>query len=393
MTLSQAPKTVLQVIPSLQTGGAEKTAVDIAAKLVETGWRSIVASQGGRLVDQLVEGGSEHVHLPLDTKNPIQMLINAVRLVRIIRSQGVDLVHARSRGPAWSALWAARWCDIKFVTTYHGAYSQKNRLKAWYNSVMARADRVIANSAWTADLIKARRPAATERIRIIHRGTDFSDFDPKTIDPARTARMADLWGIADHDRREKDIVLLMGRLSPIKGQKTVIDAAGDVLKRHPNTLFVLAGDDRDRAEYVTELRQLIAASNLSTKVLLPGHCDDPAAAMAIADIVLSASTRPEAFGRTIVEAEALNKPVIVTDIGATAETVLGRHEVGPDDYSGWKILPGDPSDLARALDEALSMTKAQREIVGKRGRGHVLPRFSLEQMCEKTINTYRELLY
>lgn len=379
---------ILQVIPTLHTGGAERTAIDIGEALLARGWGSVVASAGGRLVDQLTAGGSSHVMLPLDSKNPLTIWRNAARLVTLIKSQNISLIHARSRAPAWSCLLAARRTGIPFVTTYHGAYNQNSALKGLYNSVMARADIVIANSQWTADLIASRNPWAKDRIEVIHRGTDFEAFSRESIREDRLEKLRRQWTISPNDI----VIVKLARLTTWKGQGVVIDACAELIKDFPNLKIVLAGDHQGRDEYLTGLKQKIDGHGLGDRVILPGHCDDPAAAMAVADIVVVASIEAEAFGRAAVEAGALEKPVIVTRIGAVGETVLAAEDVNEDEITGWKVTPGDAHDLAKTLRNCLSLSPDQRHLVGQRARRHGQNNFSLQQMCSKTLSIYDKLL-
>jgi len=218
---SSPSKTILQVLPGLHTGGVEKTTLDIGCAIVNRGWKSVVASSGGRLLDELTSQGSHHVQMPLASKSPITIWQNAARLSRLINDENIALIHARSRAPAWSALLAARRTGIPFVTTYHGAYNQGNPLKGWYNSVMTRSDAVIANSQWTAELIRERNPWASARITTIHRGTDFSKFSPAAVSSKRILDLRQSWGLGDGDF----VVLQLARLTGWKGQSVVIDAA------------------------------------------------------------------------------------------------------------------------------------------------------------------------
>ncbi len=384
--MTQHP-TILQVIPGLHTGGAERTALDIGEAIVNKGWRSLVASAGGRLLPDLLEQKSEHFSLPLDSKNPITIWRNAGRLDKIIRDQNVGLIHARSRAPAWSALIAARRTGIPFVTTYHGAYNENGKLKALYNSVMARADVVIANSQWTAELIRQRNQFASDRIAVIHRGTDFKAFDKSHIDEQRLDALKSDWGLSG----DEVTIVQLARLTGWKGQSTVIDAAGKLNGKH-NLRIILAGDAQGRESYLEGLKAKITQFGLENTIRLPGHCDDPAAAMALADVVVVASNEAEAFGRAAVEAGALEKPVIVTRIGAVVETVLAEPDVEPAQTTGWKVSINDPAALANTLETVLALTTAEREAVGKRARAYGQENFSIEQMCSKTLDVYKSLL-
>ena len=385
--MMQQPK-ILQVIPTLHTGGAERTAVDIGDAIVAHGWTSIVASQGGRLLDQLTQGGNQHVMLPLKSKNPITIWRNAGRLAQLIEQENIALIHARSRAPAWSALLAARRTGIPFVTTYHGSYNQKSRLKAWYNSVMARGDVVIANSGWTRDLIIGRNPWAAERIVVVHRGTDFEQFNLDTVTQERCDTLRRQWSISDSET----VLVQLGRLTPGKGHKFLIDAVAEIIVEFPKLRVLLVGDALGSKEYKDELEAKIAHHGLQDSVVMTGHCSDPAAALAVADLVVGATVQPEAFGRTTIEAGALERPVIVSDIGAVGETVLAAADVPENQTTGWKVPAADVESLAIALRQALSMSPEKRSEIGKRARKHALENFSLQQMCDKTIAIYEKLL-
>lgn len=388
MKTDRQPHVLLQVIPALTTGGAERTAIDIGAAVRQLGWTSLLASAGGRMEAELPEHGIESVRLPAASKNPVTLIANAFRLARIIRDRKVDIIHARSRAPAWSAFWAAKMTDTPFVTTYHGAYNQTNAAKAMYNSVMARADVVIANSNWTGALIAERHPWARDAIVPIARGTDFEAFSQSTIGEDRRQRVLASWGV-DPDR---PILLHLARLTAWKGQMVVIEAAAKIIDQHPNVQIVLAGDAQGRDTYLASLRARIAELKLENHVFLPGHCDDPACAMAVADGVVVASIEAEAFGRAAVEAAALERPAIVTRIGAVGETVLAQGDVDDSTFTGWKVPPNDPQTLADAMAALLNLSPKERAIIGQRARAFAKSQFSLQQMCEKTIAVYESLL-
>jgi glycosyltransferase involved in cell wall biosynthesis len=384
-----AGRTILQVIPELEAGGAERTTVDVAAGLAQAGARALVASEGGRLVGELQAKGGAWVPFPAATKNPASMLYNVRRLARVCHVERVALVHARSRAPAWSALGAARALGIPFVTTYHGSYSGRSGVKALYNSVMARGDAVIANSHYTADLIRSVYPTAADRIRIIHRGTDFSVFSPRAVAPDRVEALRKNWGIAPHER----IVLLAARLTGWKGQKVLIQAAGKLRAAGLQDVgFVLAGDAQGRDAYVRELDSLIKAQGLEGVVRRVGHCTDMPAAFLAASVVTVPSMEPEAFGRSAVEAQAMGTPVVVSDLGAVPETVLFPPQVPPQERTGWRVLPGDADALAAAIQEALALGAMSKAAFAARARAHVERHFSLERMVGDTLGVYASLL-
>jgi len=298
-------------------------------------------------------------------------------------------VHARSRAPAWSALLAARRTGRPFVTTYHGAYGSPGPFKTAYNGVMARGDRVIANSLYTADLIAARHHVARERIRVIYRGVDLAKFTPEAIAPARLARLRAAWGVGE----KQPVVLQAARLTSWKGQSLVIEAARQLLgaNRLGKAVFVLAGDAQGREAYRIELEQLIAAGGLQGRVKLPGHCDDMPAAFAVAQVAIIASTSAETFGRTSIEAQAMGCPVIVSDIGAAPETIIPALP-GKQDYTGWIVPCRDPGAIAERVAEALELPPQQRAALGARARRHAADKFSLSHMQRATLSVYDELL-
>lgn len=386
--MNARPMKVLQVIPQLETGGAERTTVDIAAALTEAGDGALVVSEGGRLLGELEAAGGRHVTMPVGTKSPFGLRRNASRLAALVEREGIDIIHARSRAPAWSALWAARWTRRPFVTTYHGAYNERSRLKNRYNSVMARGDAVIANSGYTAALIAQRHAFAAQRIVTIHRGVDLARFADDAA--ARGEGLRDAWRVA----AGRPVVLNIARLTPWKGQEVLIDALGQLAARSPELDFVcvLAGDDQGRTDYRDALARRADALGLGDRVRIAGHVADVPAALAAASVAVQPSTEPEAFGRAAVEAQAAGVPVVVSDLGAVRETVLATPEVPPGGRSGWRVPPGDAAALSETIGEALALSPQERAEIGRRGREHALANFSLGAMKTKTLRVYHSLL-
>ncbi|MCC6467503.1 MAG: glycosyltransferase family 4 protein [Alphaproteobacteria bacterium] len=373
------PPVVLQVLPALVTGGAERGTVDVAAAVAAAGWTSLVASSGGPMVREVERAGVTHLTLPLDSKNPFVVRANIERLGQAIAAHGVDIVHGRSRAPAWSALYAARRAGVRFVTTFHGTYNFSNPAKRWYNSVMARGDRVIAASRFIVDHVVRHYNTSPGMLRHIPRGIDLDRFDPAKVSGPRLARLAKEWRLADG----VPVVMLPGRLTRWKGQAVLIDAIALRGKRDLRCLLV--GSDQGRGAYRRELEQRIAAHGLETVVHLIDECSDMPAALKLADLVVSASTDPEAFGRVAVEAQAMGRPIVATRHGGSLETVL-------DGETGWLIEPGNPAPLAQAIDAALAMGAEERQAIAQRGIAHVRANFSRELMCARTLEVYRELL-
>src|SRR3954463_11253267 len=361
-------RTILQIIPELEAGGAERTAVDIAAALSRAGARALVATEGGRLVGELQAKGGIWAPFPAGAKNPLAMALNVRRLAKVCLDEGAAIIHARSRAPAWVALGTARALNLPFVTTYHGSYGGRSSVKLLYNSVMARGEAVIANSRYTAELIRSAYPQAGPRIRVIHRGTDFTAFTPSAVAPERVEALRRDWGVEPHER----VVLLAARLTGWKGQKVLIDAAARLKQSGlTDVVFVLAGDPQGRASYVRDLDAMIASLGLAGVVRRVGHCADMPAAFLGAAVVTVPSTEPEAFGRSAVEAQAMGTPVVVSDLGAVPETVLAPPQVAAHERTGWRVAPGDPEALAEAIGAALSLGATARSALSARARDHV----------------------
>ncbi len=383
-------RTILQIIPELEAGGAERTTIDIAAALADMGARALVASEGGRLVAELQARGGTWLPFPAKTKNPFAMALNIPRLARLIRNERVELIHARSRAPAWVALGAARMAKIPFLTTWHGNYTGRSALKMQYNSVMVRGQVVIANSAYTGRLISKLYPNMPAKLCIIDRGTDLKAFSPANVSAARVQALREAWGVGMGGR----VILLAGRLTGWKGQKVLIEAAS-LLKQAENfedVRYVLAGDDQGRHGYVRELDALIRQKGLEGIVRRVGHCADMPAAFLASALVTVPSTEPEAFGRIAVEAQAMGVPVIVSNLGAVPETVLAPPEVGEAERTGWHFPSGDAKALADTIVAALSMGASARTAIAARARRHVEAHFSVARMASRTLDVYAGLL-
>ena len=382
--------TILQIVPTLNIGGAERTTVDMARAIVAAGGRALVASSGGRLVPELLGVGAEHVDLAMKSKNPIIMALNVEHLTRLITREKVDLVHARSRAPAWSALAAARRSSRPFVTTYHSKVHENPRLKVFYNSVMARGDAVIANSEYTASRIAAVHAPDSARIFTVPRGIDTENFANANVSADRLDRLRSAWGLDGETRR---IFMLPARLTRWKGQTLSLEAAAALKAAgHKNFLLLLVGDAQGRNEFVNELESLIARFGLETSVRLTGPCNDMPAAYALSDIVLSPSVEAEPFGRTAVEAQAAERPVIVSDSGGQRETVKTAQNAGADEATGMAFPSGDAHALMGAMAAMIDLSTDDRRAMGARGRANVLRNFSLAAMTDATLAIYARLL-
>lgn len=389
-SLSPRPA-ILQVIPALNIGGAERTTIDIARAVVAAGGRAVVASSGGRLLDQLLDAGAEHVEMDVKSKNPVIMALNVERLTRLAEREKIDLIHARSRAPAWSALAAARRLGLPFVTTYHSKVHEGPRLKVFYNSVMARGDAVIANSAYTAERIARVHAPDPARVFTVPRGVDISYFDDTAVAPDRIAALRKRWDIADDGRT---VFLLPARISRWKGQKLAVQAAAQLLAKGTTGFrLLLVGDAQGRNAFVAEVEATIHTFDLSPHVALVGHCDDMAAAYALSDVVLAPSIEAEPFGRVAVEAQAMRRPVIVSDAGGQRETVLTPEMTGGlAAATGLAVPPNDDGALAAAMTAMLDLGPEGRRAMGERGRANAVARYSVDAMARATLDVYARLI-
>ena len=369
---------MLQVLPALGSGGAERGCVDVAIALAKAGGTALVASAGGPLERELTRAGAEHIALPLDSKNPFVLRANIDRLVELIEGRRVDIVHARSRAPAWSARAAARRTGRAFLTTFHGTYSERTYVKHLYNAVMADGDLVIAISRYIADLVVRRYRVDPSRVRLIPRGIDFEVFDPARVTASRLVQLAQAWRLVDG----MPVVMLPARLSRWKGQLVLIEALARLGRKEIRCLLV--GSDQGRRGYRRAVEARIAALGLQPVVHLVDHCSDMPAAYMLSDVVVSASTDPEAFGRVMVEAQAMGRPVIATDHGGARETVLE----GP---TGRLVPPGDAEALAATLRATLALDGEVRERLAPLAISHARANFSKEAMCAQTLAVYDEL--
>lgn len=367
------PMTVLQVLPALDSGGVERGTVDVDKALIAAGHRALVASRGGRLATGL---GQRHITLPLDSKNPYTIWRNADRLAAVIEEHTVDVVHARSRAPAWSAWLAARRTGRAFVTTFHAAYSADSPLKLRYNAVMGYGARVIAISRFIQRHITSTYGVPAERIALIPRGIDLVRFTPDGVHPSRVVALAQRWQLDE----SRPVLLLPGRLSRIKGHMMLI-AALDLLRDVPFQCLMV-GEAGANAGYQRELEAAIDAGNHQGRLRLVGHCEDMPAALRLADVVLNLSQVPEGFGRVMAEALAMERPLIATSLGAAPEIVA-------DDW-GWLIPHDEALALAHAIRATLSQSTEDRARRAALGRAHVAKHYDLKGMTQRTLEVYEQ---
>lgn len=372
--------TILQVLPRLISGGVERGTVEITDAIRKAGMKAIVVSNGGPMIPHITYNGGEHIQLPVHEKKPYRIWKNAAKLVQIIKHKDVDLIHARSRAPAWSAYLAAKRTKIPFVTTFHGVYGTQNYFKKRYNSVMVKSDRIIAVSRYVYDHILREYKVDPTKLRLIPRGVDVTIFDPEKLIPERIITLTKQWRLPDEERK---IIFVPGRISRIKGLDVVLEALVK-LADFP-FLCIMAGSDHGHEEYRAELEQKIMSMGLEGKVRLANNTSYMNEAYSLSDVVLIPSMKPESFGRVSIEAQAMGKPVIAFDHGGVRETIINNE-------TGYLIPVGDASALAETIRYTLNRTPDMIHAMGVFARKHIQRSYSVLQMKEKTIQVYRELL-
>lgn len=373
--------TVLQVLPNLGAGGAEQSCIDIVQGLRIRGDRAIVVSAGGVRVNEVEAVGGEHFQHDVASKNPLTILANAYWLAQFIRKHKVDIIHARSRAPAWSAWLASRMTGCPFVTTFHATYKFTNSLKHAYNAIMAKGDHVIAISQELAEHVRQSYGVADNRLTVIYRGVDFEAYDLSRLDRHKQAQLRQDWGVPDG----KKIILMPARLSPIKGHVLLIEALAPLQPALDDVVTVIMGDDQGRTDYRADLERLIIEKGLHEKVLIVPHSRDMPTAYSLADLVVVPSQVPEGFGRVPVEAMAMGIPVLGSKLGGLKETIL-------DGETGWLIPPHDAEAWRKAILKALEMDASQRAVMAEKAMKRARTSFNQRQMITETLSVYDDLL-
>jgi len=370
---------ILQILPTLQMGGVERGTIEIARALVAAGIPNGVVSEGGAMTALLAEMGVPHHVLPVKTKNPFQMRRNARAIADLVAREGYTLVHVRSRAPAWSVKWAARRGGFPWLATYHGVYGTEPRfLKIPYNRVMLAGARTICVSDFVKEHILANYRVDPAKLERIWRGADVDVFRPEAVSPARAADFRRSLGFPDG----LPLLVLPGRLTRIKGQLDLLDALPRLKNGPVGCLFV--GTDQGRVEYSAELKARAAALTGGSRVAFLDHSDDMPLVYAASDLVISATRVPESFGRTIPEAQAMERLALGTAHGGACETVK-------DGETGFLTPPGDPVALAAKIDEILALPQDRRAAIARAARASVCRNFSTQAMCAATLALYREL--
>ncbi len=377
---------VLQVIPKLGYGGAETGCYDIAHYLPEKNCKSFIITSGGELTKFIDKKKVKLIRLPVQSKNPILILFNSIILIGIILFYNISIVHARSRAPAWSCLFATKLTGRKFVTTFHGTYNFSGKFKKFYNSVMVRSDLVIAGSNFIFSHIKQNYYEllnSKKKFLVIFRGINTDYFDPSTKLESEEKKLLQKWEI----NKEKKIILMPGRLTSWKGQELFIEAINLVKIELGYEAFhvVILGSEQGRDLYKKKLIRLTEQYRLTNQIKFINHCKDMALAYKVSDIIISASIEPEAFGRVAVEAQSMEKIIIASNIGGSNETVI-------DEKTGILFEAGDANSLSKKIIHAVNMDESSTKLIGKEGRKNIIKKFNVEKMCFSTYSEYKRLL-
>lgn len=380
--------TILQILPSLTSGGIERGVVEVNNYLVKNGYKSLVLSSGGKMVYQVEQGGGKHITLNVATKNPFKMWKNINKIAKIIKDYDVDVVDVKSRAPAWSAYFACKKTHCPLVSSMHGNYSLSSFpfsfLKKLYNSSMVRGNYVMCVSNYVKDYAFEnykifRDKFANNKVKIIHRGVDVNVFNPLLEAKERMIRLTQTMNLPDN----KSIILLPGRLTEWKGQLYFMDVLAKV--KNKNFICLIVGDSKGHEAYRDRLKEKIKQLKLEEYVKLENHVSDMTALYMLSDIVVSSSIRGEAFGRVVPEAQAMEKMVVGTAIGGSLETVI-------DGKTGWLVNPNDTDKFAEIIDMLLNMPLEEKIKMGKTARQHIVDNFTTEKMCEKTVELYEEAI-
>ena len=377
---------VLQVIPKLGYGGAETGCYDIAHYLAEQNWGSFIATSGGELLKFVKKNKVGVFKIPVHSKNPILIILNILFLSIIIIFKKINIVHARSRAPAWSCYFACLLTNTIFVTTFHGTYNFKNKFKKFYNSIMLKSQLTIAGSNFIFSHVNEHYNEylnKKKKLRVIFRGINIDYFNQKNISILKQEKLKKEWGLDTN----KFTILMPGRLTTWKGQEKFIEALNILIEDYSITNFqaILLGSDQGRKVYSKKLYSLVERYSLTKKVKFINHCNEMPLAYSLADVVVSASVEPEAFGRVAVESQSMGKPIIASNIGGSKETVLNRK-------SGYLYKHDDPRELAKNLNTVIQLNQEELKLMGNEGRKNVTKKFDVEIMCESNLREYKKLL-
>ena len=383
--LNYKNKRILQIIPNMEIGGAERTVLEITSFLKDTEFSSLVLTSGGKLIGELEKENIEVIKLKIDKKNPYSIIKNFFLFIKIFREKKIDLVHVRSRAPAWSAIFAAKKIGIPVLTTWHGHVSNSSFIKKIYNSIMLKGDAVIANSAYTAERISKIYNIDLNKIDIISRGVNVESFEGSKFSNTEISNMRKMWSVDDN----KIIILFPARLTRWKGHLVTIEAI-NLLKKEKffdHVIFLFAGEKAGAENYIKKLNSIITKFKLQENIKLVERIENMPLAYHASDIVLSPSIEPEPFGRIPIEAQAAGKTIIASDHGAVKDTIKNGNN-----FTGFKVKPNDPQALSIAIKQSITMDKKDLTKMHERAISNVKNNFSLENMCKKTLEVYKRLL-
>ena len=377
---------VLQVIPNLGYGGAETGCYDIAHFLKENDCGSFIATSGGELLKFVKKEKVKVLRLPVHSKNPLLIIFNALMLSLYIIIHRIDIVHARSRAPAWSCYFACLLTNKNFVTTFHGTYNFKSNIKKFYNSVMLRAKLTIAGSNFIFNHINENYNEylnKEKKLRVIFRGINIDYYNPKNISVLKQEKLKKEWDLSSN----KFTILLPGRLTYWKGQEKFIESLNVLVEDYNiiNFQAIILGSDQGRKVYSKKLINLVERYNLNKKVKFIQHCKEMPLAYSLSDVVVSASIEPEAFGRVSVEAQSMTKPIIASNIGGSKETIINKK-------TGFLYKFDDPRELAKCLNTVIQLSQDELKLMGNEGRKNISKKFDVETMCQSNLKEYKRLI-
>lgn len=385
LNFSYKNKRILQIIPNMEIGGAEKTVIEIASFLKQREFSSLVLTSGGKLINNLYANNIEVIILPIDNKNPFLIFKNIFIFMKIFREKKINLVHVRSRAPAWSAIFAAKKTGVPVLTTWHGHVKNTSIFKKFYNSIMLKGDAVIANSSYTAKKISEIYKINLNKIDVISRGVNVKTFEKSQFSNKEIKKIKKLWNVSDN----KKIILLPARLTKWKGHLVAIEAINLLKKENffDQIYFIFAGEKKGAEKYLKKLVNAIEKNKIQKNVKIVERIENMPLAYQAADIILAPSIEPEPFGRIPIEAQAAGKIIIASDHGAVKDTIIDG-----DNFTGFKVKPNEPVSLSDAIKKSILISDEELVKIQQRGFLNIKNNFSLETMCKKTLKVYERLL-
>lgn len=385
LNFSYKNKRILQIIPNMEIGGAEKTVIEIASFLKQREFSSLVLTSGGKLINNLYANNIEVIILPIDNKNPFLIFKNIFIFMKIFREKKINLVHVRSRAPAWSAIFAAKKTGVPVLTTWHGHVKNTSIFKKFYNSIMLKGDAVIANSSYTAKKISEIYKINLNKIDVISRGVNVKTYEKSQFSNKEIKKIKKLWNVSD----DKKIILLPARLTKWKGHLVAIEAINLLKKENffDQIYFIFAGEKKGAEKYLKKLVNAIEKNKIQKNVKIVERIENMPLAYQAADIILAPSIEPEPFGRIPIEAQAAGKIIIASDHGAVKDTIIDG-----DNFTGFKVKPNEPVSLSDAIKKSILISDEELVKIQQRGFLNIKNNFSLETMCKKTLKVYERLL-